>query len=297
MNISSRQLRAFVALAEERHFTRAAQRSHMTQPAFSALIRMVEAEVGLRLFDRSTRHVSLTPEGEVFLSGALRLLGELEAMQEGMSDYASQRQGRVSLSALPSLAAGWLPNILADYHEKHPGVRMELRDALLDPCLDMVRGGQVDFAVAARRTDMSELTSDFLYSDYFFIVCRADHPLAKCGSVRLSALAKWPRIQLARGSSVRQALDAANDKPALLLEVEHLATVAGLVLSGLGISVVPGMTLFHFRHPGLVIRPVADKRLKRSLYLVRRKGKSLSVAATALYEQLLESREQIRVQA
>ncbi|WP_353171727.1 LysR family transcriptional regulator [Paracandidimonas soli] len=297
MNLSSRQLRAFVALAEERHFTRAAQRSHMTQPAFSALIRMVEAEVGLRLFDRSTRHVSLTTEGEIFLSGALRLLGDFEAMQEGMSDYASQRQGRVSLAALPSLAAGWLPGILADYHERHPGVRLELRDALLDPCLDMVRNGQVDFAVAAGRADMSELTSDFLYADDFFIVCRVDHPLAKCEGMRLSALAKWPRIQLARGSSVRQALDGANDKPTLLLEVEHLATVAGLVLAGLGISVVPGMTLFHFRHPSLVIRPLADKRLRRSLYLVRRKGKSLSVAAAALYEQLLESREQIRVQA
>lgn len=295
MNLSSRQLRAFVVLAQERHFTRAAQRCHMTQPAFSALIRQIELEVGMRLFDRSTRHVGLTPGGELFQSAALQLLTEFDAVKERMGDYAAQRQGRVSLAALPSLAAGWLPDRLAQYHQENPGVRLELRDALLDPCLDMVRGGYVDFAVAAQRADMSGLAADFLYKDHFFMVCRDDHPLANKKRVALSELDEWPRIQLARSSSVRQVLDSADERPHALLEVEHLATVAGLVLSGMGISLVPGMTLFHFRRPGLCVLPVSDRQLGRSLYLVKRKGRSLSVAAAAFYALLLASRAQIQV--
>ncbi len=295
MNLSSRQLRAFVILAEEQHFTRAAQRCHMTQPAFSVLIRQIELEVGMRLFDRSTRHVSLTPEGELFQSAALQLLTEFDVVKERMSDYVAQRQGRVSLAALPSLAAGWLPGRLAHYHQENPGVRLELRDALLDPCLDMVRGGYVDFAVAAQRADMSGLVADFLYKDHFFMVCRDDHPCANKKQVALSELGEWPRIQLARSSSVRQVLEATDEKPHAVLEVEHLATVAGLVLSGMGISIVPGMTLFHFRRPGLCIFPVSDKHLVRSLYLVKRKGRSLSVAAASLYALLLASRTQIQV--
>lgn len=295
MNLSSRQLHAFVVLAEERHFTRAAQRCHMTQPAFSALIRQIEQEVGVRLFDRSTRHVSLTPEGELFQSSAVQLLTEFDAVKDRMSDYVAQRQGRVSLAALPSLAAGWLPDRLAHYHKENPGVRLELRDALLDPCLDMVRGGYVDFAVAAQRADMSGLEADFLHTDHFYMVCRDDHPCANKKQVALGELGEWPLIQLARSSSVRQVLDRTDERPQALLEVEHLATVAGLVLAGMGISIVPGMTLFHFRRQGLSIVPVSDKNLLRSLYLVKRKGRSLSVAAASFYNVLLASRTQIKV--
>lgn len=293
MNLSARQLRAFTALAQERHFTRAAQRCHMTQPAFSALIRQIEDEAGLRLFDRNTRHVALTPEGAYFLQRAQRLVAEFDALKDDIGDYAARRHGSVGLAALPSLAAGWLPPILADYHRSHPGLRLALRDALLDPCLDMVRDGTVDFAVAARRADMAELSCDFLCADRFFLVCRADHALAGRRNLRLSQLQSYARIQLARSSSVRQVLDGARDQPAALLEVEHLATVSGLVQAGLGISIVPGMTLFHFRRPGLVVLPLTDKRLTRSLYLVRRKGRSLSVAAAGLYDLLLTRREHI----
>lgn len=295
MNISTRQLRAFVVLSQERHFTRAAERCHMTQPAFSAMIRAIETEIGLRLFDRNTRHVALTAEGARFLERAQALLADIDALRDDMSDYAAQRQGSVALAALPSLAAGWLPPLLAEYHALYPAVRLTLRDALLDPCLDMVRSGAVDFAVAAQRADMGDLVADFLYADRFFLICRRDHSLATHTSLRLRQLQSWPRIQLAGSSSVRQALDAARDRPVAMFDVEHLATVMGLVEAGLGISVVPGMTLFHFRRPGLAVLPLTDRRLRRPLYLVRRKGRSLSVAAQGLYGLLLERREQICV--
>ncbi|MCY1532780.1 HTH-type transcriptional activator CmpR [compost metagenome] len=201
----------------------------------------------------------------------------------------------MALAALPSLAAGWLPGLLARFRDAHPGIVVDLRDALLDPCLDMVHGGQVDFAVASRRPDMSELDSEFLHADRYYLVCRADHPLADAGEVRLRDILRYPVIQLARGSSVRKHLDEAfgADAPAPVFEVEHLATATGLVRAGLGISVVPAMTLFHFGGPDLRIVPLAGKALTRPLYLVQRKGRTLSVAAQALYDLLREHRGDI----
>ncbi len=126
-------------------------------------------------------------------------------------------------------------------------------------------------------------------------MCRADHPLAQAGAVRLRDILRYPLIHLARGSSVRKHLDQAfgADAPAPVFEVEHLATATGLVRAGLGISVVPAMTLFHFGGPDLRIVPLAGKALTRPLYLVRRKGRTLSVAAQALYDLLREHRGDI----
>jgi len=291
INLSARQLRAFVALADERHFTRAAQRCHLTQPAFSALIRALEEAVGMRLFDRSTRHVELTAQGRVLDASARRLLAEFDLVVEDLRDHAARRRGRVAIAALPSLAAGWLPPILARFHTDYPGVALTLRDALLDACLDMVRAGEVDFALAARRHDMTDLDSEFLHADRFHLVCRDDHPLAARASVTLAQAAQWPIIQLARNSSVRQHLDEALGRRRLrpVVEVEHLATVTGLVAAGMGVSVVPAMTLFHFRRPGLSIRPLAGKAPRRELYLVKRAGRTLPLAAQSLYDQLREA--------
>lgn len=295
MNLSARQLRAFVALAEERHFTRAAQRCHLTQPAFSALIRSLEDTAGLRLFDRSTRHVELTAEGRVLDASARRLLADMDLVMEDLRDHAARRRGRVALAALPSLAAGWLPNLLARFSQAHPGIVLDLRDALLEPCLNMVQSGQVDFAVASRRADMTDLDSEFLHADRYFLVCRADHPLAAQKSVRLRDIVRHPLIQLARGSSVRKHLDEAfgADAPLPVFEVEHLATVTGLVRAGLGVSVVPAMTLFHFASDDLRVVPLAGRALTRPLYLVQRKGRSLSVAAQALVDLLIAHRGDI----
>ena len=199
------------------------------------------------------------------------------------------------MAALPSLAAGWLPGLLARFGQAHPGIVVDLRDALLDPCLDMVQSGQVDFALASRRADMTDLDSEFLHADRYFLVCRADHPLATQPRVRLRDIAKYPVIQLARGSSVRKHLDEAfgADAPLPVFEVEHLATVTGLVRAGLGVCVVPAMTLFHFASNDLRVVPLAGRALTRPLYLVQRRGRSLSVAAQALADLLIAHRGDI----
>jgi len=292
MNVSLRQLRAFIALAEQRSFTRAAVLTHLSQPAFSALIRALEDALGLRLFDRSTRHVELTVEGREFEGSARRVIAEFDGALAGVRDHAARRRGRVSLALLPSLAAGWLPGVLAAYRATYPGIELEIADVLSEPCIERVASGRADFALAAIRADTPELRAELFCSDDFHLVCRADHPLADARELRPRDLAAWPFVHLARTSSVRQYLEAAFHPQQMdtLMEVEQLATVMGMVRAGLGISVVPALALFHFQQPELVTRPLLLAGLTRQIYLVRRRDRSLPLAAQSLHDLMLEQR-------
>ena len=242
MNVSTRQLRAFLALAEERSFTRAAAQTHLSQPAFSALIRSLEDTLGLRLFHRSTRHVEPTAEGLEFEVSARRVLAEFDGAVLGRARPGRRGgAGACPIALLPSLAAGWLPQVLAGFRAEYPGIELEVSDVLSEPCIEAVRAGRADFALAATRADTPELRAELFCSDDFHLVCPAEHPLASAATVRPRDVAAWPFMHLSRTSSVRQYLDAALHPLQMrtLMEVDQLATVMGMVRAGLGISMVP----------------------------------------------------------
>ncbi|MFL9925218.1 LysR family transcriptional regulator [Herbaspirillum lusitanum] len=293
-NISARLLQAFLHLADCRHFGHAAERCHVSQSAFSAMIQKLEAAAGARLFERDTRNVTLTPEGELFVEVARQLVADIESAFSNMSDYVARRKGRVTIAALPSLAAGWLPPVLAEYRTLYPGVTLELFDAISDHCLDYLRQGKADIALTAPGPNLLEFDTQPLCSDPFYLVCRSDHKLARKRVIRLPQLAGCELIHLARSTSVRQHLDALLYPGGMLhtgFEVEHLATVAGLIESGLGVSVVPELTLFQFRLPNLVAIPLDAAELVRPLLVVTPKERSLSIAAQGLLELILRKSE------
>ncbi|NLD55018.1 MAG: LysR family transcriptional regulator [Burkholderiaceae bacterium] len=292
MNISARDLRAVLALVDEGSFTAAARRLHLSQSAFSTLVQGIESALGARLFDRSTRRVQLTPDGEIFERSARRVLQDLDGLVDDFRAHAQMHKGRVSLAALPSLSAGWLPGVLARFRGRFPGIELVMFDALSDQCLALLRGGQVELALASAGPDEVDLATTTLCTDRFNLVCPRGHPLAGRVALRVVDLAAYPFIHLARNSSVRQHLDAAFHPQQLraVAEVEHLATVAGLVEAGLGITVVPELTLFHFRRPGLVIRPVTLPGLVRRIFIVKQRNRSLSSAAQALHDLMLAMR-------
>lgn len=292
--LSTRQLRAFVALAETRNFTRAAARLHLSQPAFSALIRSLEDTLGARLFDRSTRHVEATVEGLLFLESAQRLLRDLALSVADLGEHVARRRGRVALAALPALAAGWLPPLLAGFRAQHPDVELDVADALSEDCVERVRAGRADFALAAVRASAPELRVEPFCADRFHLVCPRDHALAARERVTLRDLAGQSFIHLARTSSVRQHIESALWPGGVALrpvmELEQLSTVAGMVRAGLGVTVVPALTLFHFSDPALVTRPVQAPGLRREIFSIRRRDRSLSIAAQALFDVLVAAR-------
>ncbi|KAF1048153.1 MAG: HTH-type transcriptional regulator GltC [Herbaspirillum frisingense] len=299
-NISTRLLQAFLALADCRHFGHAAERCHVSQSAFSAMIQKLEAAAGARLFERDTRNVTLTPEGELFVEVARQLVADIEAAFSDMSDYVARRKGRVAIAALPSLAAGWLPPVLADYRTRYPGVQVELFDAISDHCLDLLRHGKADIALTAPGPNLLEFDTQPLCSDPFYLVCRKDHKLAARRRIKVPQLAGCELIHLARSTSVRQHLDAMLHPGGTIntgLEVEHLATVAALIESGLGVSVVPELTLFQFRLPNLVAIPLDAPELVRPLLIVTPKERSLSIAAQGLLELVEEKAEKAALEA
>ncbi|MDR3064963.1 MULTISPECIES: LysR family transcriptional regulator [Comamonas] len=292
MNLSSRDVQAFLVLARQKNFTQAASMCHLSQPAFSALIRSLEQTVGLKLFDRSTRHVVLTTEGERFLQSAERLCAEFAACEKAMRDTAQLTQGHVSVALLPSLAAGWLPAVLKAYTARHPGIQLGVLDVLSEPCIASVANGDADFALAAIRADTPDLRAEPFCSDSFHMVCPRAHPLANKAALSLEDLTPWPFIHLARHSSVRQYLDAALFPRTMqtFVEVEQLATAMGLVQAGLGITVAPALSLFHFNKPGLVTRQLPIPDMDRQIYMVRKRERSLSLAAQALYQLMQDMR-------
>jgi LysR family transcriptional regulator, carnitine catabolism transcriptional activator len=294
MNLTTRELTAFLTLAEQRSFTRAAALCHLSQPAFSALVRGLEEAMGARLFDRTTRSVELTAEGRVLMEPARRLLRDAETALADVRDHAARRRGRVAIALLPSLAAGWLPPLLAKFHRQYPGIEIDVADVLSDACIERVRAGTADFALASTRTATPELHTEEFCRDNFHLVCPRDHALAKKpgGRIELKHLAPYPIVHLARSSSVRQYVEAAIYPMQLhtMMELDQLSTVAGMVRAGLGITIVPSLTLFHFADVRLATRPLHAPALVRRVYVVRRADRPLSTAAVGLHEMLMRAR-------
>jgi DNA-binding transcriptional LysR family regulator len=202
----------------------------------------------------------------------------------------------VAIALLPSLAAGWLPPLLAKFHRQYPGIEIDVADVLSDACIERVRAGSADFALASTRTATPELHAEEFCRDRFHVVCPRDHALARQrGRIELSDLALYPIVQLARSSSVRQYVEAAIYPMQLrtMMELDQLSTVAGMVRAGLGITIVPSLTLFHFADPQLVTRPLHAPALVRRVYMVRRADRPLSTAAAGLHETLMAARPRV----
>jgi DNA-binding transcriptional LysR family regulator len=286
-NISTKLLHAFLALNECKHFTRAAERCSLSQSAFSVLIQKLEAAVGAQLVERNTRNVTLTAEGETFVEVARSLVADIELAFSDMADYVARRKGRVSIAALPSLAANGLPAVIALYRQRFPGITVQLFDALSDQCLGLLRLGKVDLALTAPGPNLTEFETRTLCSDPFYLVCRRDHPLAGKTRIALTDLRGCDLIHLAKSTSVRQHVDQLMRNIEVNntgFEVEHLATVAGLIEHGLGVSLVPELTLFQFRHMNLVAIPIEANGIVRPIYIVKQKDRNLSIAAQGIFD-------------
>jgi DNA-binding transcriptional LysR family regulator len=296
INLSARDIRAFLAVAQTLSFSQAAQEMHLSQSALSTLISRLEEAVGTRLFDRTTRAVALTAAGEVLAAQAEQLLSDIERAVVAVRDVAAVRRGRVAIAAMPSLAARIIPRLFRDFSARHPDIRLSVVDTLSEPAFELVREGRVDFALTAANPAYTDLDYVPLTTDSFVLLAAPGHRLARSrGKVRFADTLPFPHISMSRHTSVRQYVEAAalqhgfGFHPAY--EVDHLATIGAMVIEELGVAALPALAADVIADPGIVRRPLVEPVIRRSIGLVLRRAGSLSPAAEAMLAML---RQQLR---
>ena len=258
MNITLRQVEAFLAVARTLSFSRAAEQVHLSQPALSATIQRLEDEVGARLFDRDTRSVSLSIVGKEFVHIATDLLDHAGQSLHQIRDIVAGKRGRLVIAAVPAVAARLLPAILVRFKADHPQIELRIHDALANVCLEMVRTGEADVALAPTGAGADDLDQRLLYRAPVVVLCATQHPLASAPTVDWSDVIASDLIVRSYDSSLRQLLEAQYLQHGKVLspafEVEHIGTVVGLIKAGLGIGVLPAQILHAINMDGLVCR-------------------------------------------
>jgi len=283
MNLSLRHMRAFMALATLRSFTRAAESCSLTQSAFSALISNLEGDLRVKLFARNTRHVELTAEGQAFRNLVLHLLPETERALEQMRDLAACRKGRVTVAALPSIASSVLPHLIARFAGEHPEIEIVVQDVASAVCVEMVRNRQVDFALCAAVSPRADLAVETIARDSFYFLCLDSHPLARRERLAVDDVIDEPVIGFEPNSSIRQHLDAAiyPRQWRRARQVNSLSAAAGFVAAGLGVTIAPTLALPQFARMRLRAIPLTLAFNDRDICLVRRAGEDASIATEA----------------
>jgi LysR family carnitine catabolism transcriptional activator len=292
INVSARDIRAFLAVADTLSFSQAAQQMHLSQSALSTLIGRLEDAFGTRLFDRTTRAVALSAAGEVLASHAHQLLSDIERTVAAVRDVSALRRGRVALAAMPSIAARIVPRLFRAFSAQYPDIKLSLADTLSEPAFELVREGRVDFAITAANPAYSDLEYIPLTTDTFVLLAARGHPLGRdSGSVRLTDTLAYPHISMSRHTSVRQYVEAAALQNGIgfhpAFEIDHLATIGAMVAEELGVAALPAMAADVIAADGLVRRPLADPEIRRSIGVVRRREGSLSPAAEAMLALLI----------
>jgi len=245
--LSLRQLRAFLAVAQESSMTRAATQLHLTPSALSMLVRSMEDDLGMRLFERTTRRVVLTDAGKQFLPTVEQVFIQLDSGIASLKQSQRLKASQLRIATSPLLASALFPKVIASFRAQHPQVSVVLLDASVDSLPDLVRRGEVDMAVCTANSDVADLSPHLLYVDKLMLVCHVEHPLAQSREVSWPSLLEEPLILMRHGSGLRSLVDKTISKwckhlkPAY--EVSHVATALGLVAEGEGVSILPSYAI------------------------------------------------------
>jgi DNA-binding transcriptional LysR family regulator len=285
-----RQLEHFVAVAEEAHFSRAADRANIVQSGLSASIRSLERELGTRLFDRTTRRVELTESGRALLPEARRVLGAAATAREAVAGVEGLQRGTLSLGIMQSLVVVQLPALLARFHSTHPAIDIRLRQAGTTVLVREVREGRLELAFASLpEAAPAGLVGHELLGETMMLACAPTNPLAERDSVSLASLRDqdfvdgYPEWGM-RIASDRAFASAGVDRH-VAFEVNDMPTLLDLVAHGLGVAIVP-RSLAPLRTPLRFVR-LRGKPPRWNVTLVAPAHMELSAASRAFFEMVL----------
>ena len=277
-------LRCFLAVAEHRHFTRAARELGIAQPSVSAQVRRLETELGSELFHRMKGNLTLTAAGEALLPHARRILADVDAASLELREAGGLVRGRLAIGATPSLAATLVPPVLARFHGAYPGVDLVLREAGSGDLVRALEEGALDVALVILPVRHDVLATEPLLREELVVALAPAHPLAKRRTLAVADLRDVPLVMFREGYDLRSATEAAcraaGFAPTLAVEGGEMDGVLRLTAAGLGAAIVPSLVV-EPRGPLRAVR-IAHGALTRTIGIAHRRDRRLSRAAQEL---------------
>ena len=240
-----RQLRYFVAVAEERHFGRAAKRLRLSQPPLSVQIKGLEEELGVKLFQRSTRRVALTDAGRTFLERAEGILEAVEEAKEAAKGADEGARGRLEIGFISSATLGLLPPAIRLFRERFGGVEIELRELTSAQQIDALYAGEIRVGLVRLPLRAPGLRFEPLQEESFLVALPSGHPLEALESVPLEAMVDQPLIFFTRQlmpslhAQIVELFQRVGAFPNVVQHAVHLQTIVGLVASDVGLAILP----------------------------------------------------------
>lgn len=296
MNVTFRQLRVFVEVAQQSSMARAAATLHLTPPAVSMQIKEVEAQVGLALFERHGRQASLTTAGEYFLVHARRLLSNLKQADDAMARFKRLEHGLLTIGIV-STAKYFVPQLLARFHEEHPGIDVKLRVVgNREQLVALMEAGEVDLSVMGRPPKEMVTRAEAFAAHPLVFVCPPGHPLLKIGHTPVSALEPYAFIVREQGSGTRTAMEGFFSEhrfePHITMEMSSNETIKQAVMAGMGLSFLSLHTMgLEVRSGLLQVLDIEGTPLMRMWNVVHLQSKLLSPAAEAFRYFIIERGE------
>ena len=282
-HLALRQLRAFCLVAQEQSMTRASQKLFLTPSALSMLVRGLEEELGLRLFQRTTRKVLLTDAGAEFLPSAQKTLEALDSAVLQLQAGHLKQGEQIRIATSPLLASSLMPPLMAAFKQDFPGVRLDLLDVPVALVADMVKTGQADVGICTSAPDQHELKTEPIFQDTLCVLCPQAHPLAAIDKVDWADLIDVPLILLRTGTGLRDLIEKPLQRWASQLRIEHevsnINTALGLICAGLGISILPAYILAQTGVQGVVARPLRNPQVTREVVALIDPARPLSDTA------------------
>lgn len=293
--VQFQQLQYFVAVAETRHFTRAAERVHVAQPSLSQQIRALERELGADLFVRARGNIALTDAGEALLPLARRILADADTARHEVQELVQLRRGRVRLGATPSLCTGLLPDVLRAFHDRYPGIQLLVQESGSRDLVRELARGALDLAliVLPLPAPAPALTTVELLREDLVVVSSPEAPAPGGGrpAVEISDLENERLVMFRYGYDLREltvtACRSAGFEPEFAVEGGEMDAVLGFVRAGLGVAVVPRMVASRAGR-GLRVTPLARPGLSRTIALAHRSDVAPPRGARELQRMLLE---------
>lgn len=292
MRIDFLGLEAFLSIAERGSFQRAAAHLNLSQTAISHRMRKLEEGLGLKLFARTTREVTLTRAGIEFLPKAQKALGELDQSFDELKQQGAKRRERLDIACLPAFAVNYLPPILSKFNKLQPRVQVRIFETPSAAIAELVQSGEVEFGLSVVQTNRWDLEVETISTSPLVLACPAKHPLAKKRSVGWTELRSLPLIRVGSKTAIRPMIDDALGAARVTLnwqyEVQHVETAVNLVEAGLGFAVVPSVDIALHRGRGLVAVPLRAPKISCTYGLVTRRGIPLSPPAVTLRGFLID---------